>query len=223
MRLSTISDHVLPRDIHYRRPARSTGPPRLAGVPALTPGPGAPAPTPGATPTPGAPAPTPGATPTPGAPTPGPGRTPTPGRPRSWVRCSGLPWPPGFTGNASAPLGYGIAKPAVVKRTPKPSAHSPGTTIRSVIGVAFTTAGLNGSRHNRAWISSSLSVLSQASRPRLMHISSRQAAMVEPITYVGLDVHKETIAVALVAVGKRSEARAYGTIANPTVFTLTAL
>jgi transposase len=47
-----------------------------------------------------------------------------------------------------------------------------------------------------------------------MHISSRQAAMVEPITYVGLDVHKETIAVALVAVGKRSEARAYGTIAN---------
>lgn len=36
-------------------PARLTGPPRFAGVPARRPGPAAPAPTPGATPTPGAP------------------------------------------------------------------------------------------------------------------------------------------------------------------------
>ena len=38
--------------------------------------------------------------------------------------------------------------------------------------------------------------------------------MAEPITYVGLDVHKETIAVALAAAGKRGEVRGYGTIAN---------
>jgi transposase len=38
--------------------------------------------------------------------------------------------------------------------------------------------------------------------------------MAEPITYVGLDVHKETIAVALAAAGKAGEVRDYGTIAN---------
>jgi hypothetical protein len=34
------------------------------------------------------------------------------------------------------------------------------------------------------------------------------------ITYIGLDVHKETIAVALAEAGKRSEVREYGKIAN---------
>jgi transposase len=38
--------------------------------------------------------------------------------------------------------------------------------------------------------------------------------MAEPITYVGLDVHKETIAAALAAAGGRGEVREYGTIAN---------
>ena len=35
-----------------------------------------------------------------------------------------------------------------------------------------------------------------------------------PIIYVGLDVHKETIAVALAEAGKRSEVREHGKIAN---------
>src|SRR3954453_16043894 len=38
--------------------------------------------------------------------------------------------------------------------------------------------------------------------------------MEKPITYVGLDVHKETIAVALAEGGKRGEVLDYGTIAN---------
>jgi hypothetical protein len=38
--------------------------------------------------------------------------------------------------------------------------------------------------------------------------------MVEPITYVGLDVHKDTLAVSLAATGERGEVRQYGTIAN---------
>ena len=38
--------------------------------------------------------------------------------------------------------------------------------------------------------------------------------MEQLITYIGLDVHKETIAVALAAAGKRDEVREYGKIAN---------
>ena len=38
--------------------------------------------------------------------------------------------------------------------------------------------------------------------------------MEKSITYIGLDVHKETIAVALAEAGKRGEVREYGTIAN---------
>ena len=38
--------------------------------------------------------------------------------------------------------------------------------------------------------------------------------MEQPITYVGLDVHKDTIAVALAESGIRSDVREYGKIAN---------
>ena len=36
----------------------------------------------------------------------------------------------------------------------------------------------------------------------------------KPITYVGLDVHKDTIAVALAEAGKRGEVREYGNISK---------
>src|SRR5215472_1247953 len=45
----------------------------------------------------------------------------------------------------------------------------------------------------------------------LMH---RRRVMEQLISYVGLDVHKETIAVALAETGKRSEVREHGKIAN---------
>ena len=38
--------------------------------------------------------------------------------------------------------------------------------------------------------------------------------MKQLITFIGLDVHKETIAVALAEAGKRNEVREYGKIAN---------
>lgn len=38
--------------------------------------------------------------------------------------------------------------------------------------------------------------------------------MEKPITYIGLDVHKATIAVALAEAGKRGEVREYGMIDN---------
>src|SRR5690348_1304192 len=47
--------------------------------------------------------------------------------------------------------------------------------------------------------------------PSLMH---RRRVMAKPITYVGLDVHKDTIAVALAASGLRGEVREYGKIPN---------
>src|SRR3954468_908764 len=58
--------------------------------------------------------------------------------------------------------------------------------------------------------------LRRSFRHRCTHACTmhRRRVMAEPITYVGLDVHKETIAVALAAAGKRGENREYGTIAN---------
>jgi len=47
--------------------------------------------------------------------------------------------------------------------------------------------------------------------PSLMH---RRRALKQLITFIGLDVHKETIAVALAEAGKRNEVRQYGKIAN---------
>src|SRR6476620_9642198 len=47
--------------------------------------------------------------------------------------------------------------------------------------------------------------------PSLMH---RRRVMVDRITYVGLDVHKESIVVAAAAGGLRGEVREYGRIAN---------
>jgi transposase len=47
--------------------------------------------------------------------------------------------------------------------------------------------------------------------PCLMH---RRRVVEQHITYVGLDVHKETIAVAAADVGKRDDVREYGKIAN---------
>src|SRR5437870_8038259 len=47
--------------------------------------------------------------------------------------------------------------------------------------------------------------------PSLMH---RRRVMADRITYVGLDVHKDSIVVALAAGGLRGEVREYGRIAN---------
>jgi hypothetical protein len=47
--------------------------------------------------------------------------------------------------------------------------------------------------------------------PSLMH---RRGVMADRITYVGLDVHKESIVVAVVEGGLRGEVREYGRIAN---------
>src|SRR6516164_9258275 len=47
--------------------------------------------------------------------------------------------------------------------------------------------------------------------PSLMH---RRRVLKQPITYVALDVHKDTIAVAVAEAGKRGEAREHGKIAN---------
>src|SRR5437762_11919292 len=47
--------------------------------------------------------------------------------------------------------------------------------------------------------------------PSLMH---RRRVMADRITYVGLDVHKESIVVAMAAGGLRGEVREYGRIAN---------
>src|SRR5690242_1567256 len=47
--------------------------------------------------------------------------------------------------------------------------------------------------------------------PSLMH---RRRVMADCITYVGLDVHKDSIVVAVAAGGLRGEVREYGRIAN---------
>src|SRR5712664_3149482 len=47
--------------------------------------------------------------------------------------------------------------------------------------------------------------------PSLMH---RRRVMADRITYVGLDVHKESIVVAVAVGGLRGEVREYGRIAN---------
>src|ERR1700736_334346 len=47
--------------------------------------------------------------------------------------------------------------------------------------------------------------------PSLMH---RRRVMADRITYVGLDVHKDSIVVAVAAGGLRGEVREYGRIAN---------
>src|SRR6202046_4018721 len=51
--------------------------------------------------------------------------------------------------------------------------------------------------------------------PSLMHRGDRRV-MAKPITYVGLDVHKDTIAVALAEAGLRGEGREHGKIPNKT-------
>src|ERR1700680_1062013 len=50
--------------------------------------------------------------------------------------------------------------------------------------------------------------------PSLMH---RRRVMADRITYVGLDVHKDSIVVAVAAGGLRGEVREYGRIANTSV------
>jgi hypothetical protein len=42
----------------------------------------------------------------------------------------------------------------------------------------------------------------------------RRRVLAKPITYIGLDVHKDTIAVALAESGMRGDVREYGKIAD---------